>query len=81
MRGTTLRGTTLKAVAGAITLALLAAGCSSHTPTTVGGDSTYVMSFSLAEPQFLLPTNANESSGNQVLSALSGRTVQRTSTQ
>jgi ABC-type oligopeptide transport system substrate-binding subunit len=65
-----MRGTTLKAVAGAITLVLVTAGCSSSNPTPGGGESTYVVSFSLGEPQFLLPTNVNESSGNQVLSAL-----------
>jgi ABC-type transport system substrate-binding protein len=52
-----------------LALALVAAGCSSGNPGE-SGNSTYVPTFQIGEPQHLLPTNVNESEGNQVLSAL-----------
>jgi oligopeptide transport system substrate-binding protein len=66
MRG---RPTYVAVVAGSLALALVAAGCSSGN-TEGPGNSTYVPTFQIGEPQHLLPTNVNESEGNQVLSAL-----------
>ena len=66
MRG---RTTYVAVVAGSLALALVAAGCSSGNPGE-SGNSTYVPTFQIGEPQHLLPTNVNESEGNQVLSAL-----------
>jgi len=66
MRG---RTTYVAVVAGSLALALVAAGCSSGNPGE-SGNSTYVPTFQIGEPQHLLPTNVNESEGSQVLSAL-----------
>jgi oligopeptide transport system substrate-binding protein len=66
MRG---RGTSIAIMAGGLAVALVAAGCSSSTPQA-GGESTYVPTIQLGEPQHMLPTNVNESEGNQVLAAL-----------
>ena len=66
MRG---RGTPIAVVAGSLALALVASGCSSGNPAG-SANSTYVPTFQIGEPQHLVPTNVNESEGNQVLSTL-----------
>jgi len=64
-----VRKTSIAVTAGAMSLVLAASACSS-TPSASSGESTYVPTIQLGEPQFLLPTNVNESEGNQVLAAL-----------
>jgi len=52
-------------------VALFAAGCSSGKGTTTGGtDTNAVISIAISEPQFMLPSNTNETSGSEVLNAL-----------
>jgi oligopeptide transport system substrate-binding protein len=57
-------------MAGGLALVMVAAGCSSTPSPGAGGESTYVPTIQLGEPQFLLPTNTQESEGNQVLAGL-----------
>jgi ABC-type oligopeptide transport system substrate-binding subunit len=57
------------AAVGTAALALFAAGCSS-TPSETPSESNFILQSNLGEPKHLLPTNATESEGSQVLASL-----------
>jgi oligopeptide transport system substrate-binding protein len=60
----------MKLAAGAAALTLIATGCSGSPSTTPGTNTSAVISISIAEPQHLIPSNTNETSGGEVNNAL-----------
>jgi oligopeptide transport system substrate-binding protein len=70
-----MRGKTpVKVAVGLTAIALFGTACSGGDDNSGGGTSDTnpngVVSVEIAEPQFLIPTNTNETSGSQVLDAL-----------
>lgn len=62
----------MRLAVGLTAIALFATACGSGDDEGGGGgiDETATVSIEIAEPQYLIPTNTNETSGSQVLSAL-----------
>jgi ABC-type oligopeptide transport system substrate-binding subunit len=58
----------MKVAAGLAAVALVATGCSNEPGNS--GDGNKVISISIAEPQYLIPSNTNETSGAEVDNAL-----------
>jgi ABC-type oligopeptide transport system substrate-binding subunit len=58
----------MKVAAGLAAIALVATGCSNEPGNTGAGSK--VISISIAEPQYLIPSNTNETSGAEVDNAL-----------
>jgi oligopeptide transport system substrate-binding protein len=60
----------MKVAAGMVALAMIATGCSESPGSTPGPNTSAVISISIAEPQHLIPSNTNETSGGEVNNAL-----------
>ena len=59
----------LKVAAAVAVLTLVMTGCSAN-PSTPGPITNAVISISISEPQHLIPSNTNETSGGEVDNAL-----------